>query len=242
VHASAHYDVDRIFVGLSWELHYRIVHSSDGGQRGDKRAHNSTTKAFLHNYYTFVSPHDSDHEGVVRIFAALSCELWGYILLYYITSGNRTPGSRSYPGLLDTLADSICIHQLVLKALGCSYNCRWLAYDSFQLTHVSCDDTLLNWSSNGDQNEERTLLQRSQRCHNGEFRHVSISTRQRSLWCGQNLRGPFLRATLLMRVGSCARAMADKGETKGLITPPSRWVSAHIIIRLCHCMIAITRM
>jgi len=23
---------------------------------------------FLHNYYTFVSVHDSDHEGVVRIF------------------------------------------------------------------------------------------------------------------------------------------------------------------------------
>ena len=30
---------------------------------------------FLHNYYTFVSLHDSDHEGVVRIFVALSCEL-----------------------------------------------------------------------------------------------------------------------------------------------------------------------
>ena len=30
----------------------------------------------------------------------------------------------------------------------------------------------------------------------GEFRHVSISARQQSLRCGQNLRGPFLRATL----------------------------------------------
>jgi len=37
--------------------------------------------------------------------------------------------------------------------------------------------------------------------------------------CGQNLRGPFLRATLPMRVGSCARAMVDNGETKELITP-----------------------
>ena len=44
-----------------------IVRSSDGGQRGDKRAHNYTTK-ILHNYYTFVSLHDGDHEGVVRIF------------------------------------------------------------------------------------------------------------------------------------------------------------------------------
>jgi len=28
----------------------------------------------------FVSLHDSDHEGVVRTFVALSCELWGYRL------------------------------------------------------------------------------------------------------------------------------------------------------------------
>jgi len=32
--------------------------------------------------------------------------------------------------------------------------------------------------------------------HKGEFRHLSISTQQRSLRCGQNLHGPFLRATL----------------------------------------------
>jgi len=47
--------------------------------------------------------------------------------------------------------------------------------------------------------------------------------------CGQNLRGPFLRATLPMSVGSWARAMANNGETKGLITPPSRWVSAQLV-------------
>ena len=46
----------------------------------------------------------------------------------------------SYSDLLDTLADSVCIHQLVLKALGCSYNCRRLAYYSFQLTHISRED------------------------------------------------------------------------------------------------------
>jgi len=36
--------------------------------------------------------------------------------LYFvvITSGNRTPGSRSYSDLLDTLADWVCIHLLVL--------------------------------------------------------------------------------------------------------------------------------
>ena len=89
--------------------------------------------------------------------------------------------------------------------------------------------TLFNWSSHGGQNEDRTLLQRSQCCHNGDFRHISISTWRRSLQSGQNLRGPFLRATLLMRVGSCARAMADNEKTKGLITPPSRWVSAQLL-------------
>jgi len=36
---------------------------------------------FLHNYYTLVSLHDSDHEGVVRIFVALSRELWLFIYL-----------------------------------------------------------------------------------------------------------------------------------------------------------------
>ena len=88
---------------------------------------------------------------------------------------------------------------------------------------------LFNWSSHGGQNEDRTLLQRSQRCHNGDFRHIIINTRQRSLRCGQNLRGPFLRATLPMTVGSCARVMAADGKTKGLITPPPRWVSAQLL-------------
>ena len=50
-----------------------IERSSDGGQLGDKRAQLHHQSEFLHNY-TFVSLHDSDHEGVVRIFVALSCE------------------------------------------------------------------------------------------------------------------------------------------------------------------------
>ena len=47
--------------------------------------------------------------------------------------------------------------------------------------------TLFNWSSYGGQNEDKTL-QRSQFCHKGEFRHVSISARQQSLRFGQNVR------------------------------------------------------
>ena len=38
-----------------------IVRLRDGGQRGEKRAHTPL--------------HDSDHDDVVRIFVALSCEL-----------------------------------------------------------------------------------------------------------------------------------------------------------------------
>jgi len=30
---------------------------------------------FLHNYYKFVSVHDGDHDGVVKIVVGLSCEL-----------------------------------------------------------------------------------------------------------------------------------------------------------------------
>ena len=43
-----------------------------------------------------------------------------------------------------------------------------------------------------------------------------------SLRWGQNLHGPFLRATLPMTVGSCAQVMTDSGETKGLIILPPR--------------------
>jgi len=106
------------------------------------------------------------------------------------------------------------------KVLGYSYNCRRRLTDSsFQLTHMSRDvhavQLIKPWSTHGGQDEDKTLLQRSQRCHKGDFRHVSISAQQRSLQCGQNLHGPFLRATLPMTVGSCAQAMADTGRQKG---------------------------
>ena len=51
-------------------------------------------------------------------------------------------------------------------------------------------------ASNGDQKEDKTLLQHSQFSQHGEFRHVSVSERQRSQPCGQNLCVPFLRTVL----------------------------------------------
>jgi len=46
----------------------------------------------------------------------------------------------------------------------------------------------------------------------GEFQHVNISERQQSLRCGQNLHGPFLRATLPDRALERWRTM---GREKG---------------------------
>ena len=56
-----------------------IVRSSNGGQWRDKMAQYHDQGEFLHNSYTFVSLHDSNHDGVVRIFVALFCKLWGYL-------------------------------------------------------------------------------------------------------------------------------------------------------------------
>ena len=44
--------------------------ADSGRQMGSLLHHQG---GFLHNYYTFVSLQDSDHEGVVRMFVALSC-------------------------------------------------------------------------------------------------------------------------------------------------------------------------
>jgi len=40
------------------------------------------------------------------------------------STGNHTPGSRSYFDLMDTWADSLCIHQLVLKPCSKSTSTR----------------------------------------------------------------------------------------------------------------------
>jgi len=77
-------------------------------------------------------------------------------------------------------------------------------------------------ASQGSQNEHKTLLQCSQHCHKGEFWHdqcTIITTWTETSWAFPES----------YTVALCARAMADNGETKGLITPPARWVSAQIL-------------
>ena len=75
---------------------------------------------------------------------AVTVCLFSIFFIHLFSSGNCTPGSRSYSDLVDTWADSVCIHQLVLrpcpKSASMQYNCRWLTYGLFQLTHTSRDD------------------------------------------------------------------------------------------------------
>ena len=89
--------------------------------------------------------------------------------------------------------------------------------NTFQLTHMPRGNHAQSIASNGDQKEDKTLLQHSQLSQHGEFLHVSIGERQRSRPCGQNLRVPFLRTVLPPEVGESAQTMAANGETKALI-------------------------
>jgi len=50
---------------------------------------------------------------VINTYKFAIFEIWRFF--YITTSGNHTPGSRFYSDLLDTSADFVCIHQLVLK-------------------------------------------------------------------------------------------------------------------------------
>jgi len=69
--------------------------------------------------------------------------------------------------------------------------------------------------------------------------HINVGVRRR--WCGQSLRGLFLKASgqnlcglflkaiLLTTVRSGAWATADNGKTKGLRTLSPRWVSVRFL-------------
>ena len=78
---------------------------------------------------------------------------------------------------------------------GCDLPQRKLS-NTFQLTHMPRGNHAQSIASNGDQKEDKTLLQHSQLRQHGEFRHVSVSERQRLRPCGQNLCVPFLRTVL----------------------------------------------
>ena len=88
MHDSDHYDVDRIFGGPFLRARLPMTVGScaramtiDGRQKCSE-VHNRGK--FLRNYYTFESMHDGDHDGVVRIFVGLSCELGGFFLYKFM--------------------------------------------------------------------------------------------------------------------------------------------------------------
>ena len=74
----------------------------------------------------------------------------------------------------------------------------------------------LSIASNGGQREDTKLLQHLQLCQHGKVWHVSVSERQRSRPCGQNLGVPLLRTVLPPEVGESARAMAATVRQKRL--------------------------
>ena len=93
--------------------------------------------------------------------------------------------------------------------------------NSFQLTHMPREDHARAFSIElsqqcraKDLGEDKKLLQRSHLRQHGEFWHVSVSERQRSRPCGQNLRVPFLRTVLPPEVEESARAMAATARQK----------------------------
>ena len=145
----------------------------------------------------------------------------GSTLTFWIPGQTPLPSTSSYSSIVQSARLLVYLLAANLRLISIN-TCHMMT------TLFNCSNDQVR-ASHGGQNEDKTLLQRSQHCHKGEFWHVSINAWQRSLQCGQNLCGPFLRATLPMTVESSARAMAINGKTKALRTPPPRWVSAQLL-------------
>jgi len=59
-----------------------IRDSSKDGNMKTKGLRTSPPKRVSALYYTFESVHDGDHDGVVRIFVGLFCELGGLLIIH----------------------------------------------------------------------------------------------------------------------------------------------------------------
>ena len=111
--------------------------------------------------------------------------------------------------------------------------------NSFQLTHRPRGNHAQSIASNGDQKDDKTLLQHSQLSQHGEFWHVSVSERQRSRPCGQNLRVHFPKN------GTATGSRRERSSNGGRRRDKSVHISttkasfSTIILILCHCIIAI---
>ena len=140
-----------------------------------------------------------------------------------------TNSSRSYSGLVDTWVDT-CLHppaHTVGLFKGFPYKCRWLAYGSFQLMHISCDDHAVpvEQAMAGSQKGDNKLLQCSQLRLRGEFQYnykchcitVITAVYSESSWAFPE------SCTANESQTGTRQAMAVDWKTKALITPPLRW-------------------
>jgi len=133
-----------------------------------------------------------------------------------------------------TLFASTSSYSSVVEIAGCLYNCLRLTRGSFQLTHVMwwhAVQLIQPWRPKRGQNVITALttlpqgwvLTRKHQCT------TAITT----MWTESSWAFPESYTT-----GSCARAMAGDKRAHNYTTKVS---FCTIIIRLCHCMIAITR-
>ena len=127
------------------------------------------------------------------------------VFFFFLTAYKWQPHScsRSFSDFVDTWADSVFSTHSVLI--------QWPCY--------------LNWASNGSEIQTQiiTALTTSPP---GWVWHISVNVRWQSWQCSQNLCEPFLRAVLPMIVKVGHSSNSGRWETKALITPPARWVSA----------------
>ena len=84
------------------------------------------------------------------------------------------------------------------------------------------------WQPRSVDREQWQPIQHSQLRQHGEFRHVSASERSviTAVWSESSCAFPKNGTATGSRWS--ARAMATNGETKALISPPPRWVSAWV--------------
>ena len=117
---------------------------------------------------------------------------------------------------------------------GSPANCRASAV--LQLVPINAYVTWwprsVDWVGNGSQREDKKLLQHSQLYQHSEFQRVSVSQRQRSRLCGKNLCGNESRRE---RSGN-----GSQQYDKSVCISTTKASFSTKIVRLGHCMIAIT--
>ena len=131
-----------------------------------------------------------------------------------VSSGNHTPGSRFYSEILDTSLHPPARTQTSFKALGCSCNCRRLAYGSFQLTHMSRDDhaveLIKSWRPRRRQNIITALTKLPQGWVSA--RKHQCTTAITTMWTKSSWAFP---ESYTADDRSCAQAMGGTGGQKG---------------------------